>query len=155
MKTPLQSRVTDIDHLLIATDGSMRSEDAVRRGVALAGAIGARVTFFRAVPHHGMAEGLSTLIEETRGDHEKAALAKAAEHLLFVSRIARAHGVPSEATHAFSDAPWKAIVEMAQSRGCNLIVMASHGRRGLERILLGSETKKVIDGCHIPVLVLR
>jgi nucleotide-binding universal stress UspA family protein len=144
-----------IEHILIATDGSARSEEAVRKGVLLAQSIGARITFFQAVPQHGPSEELSVLLQETRGDHAKAALAQTAEYLHFVSRIAHAHGVQCETAHTCSDHPAAAIVRMAESRHCDLIAMASHGRRGVERLLLGSETRKVLGNCHIPVLVYR
>jgi nucleotide-binding universal stress UspA family protein len=140
-------------HILIATDGSARSEDAVRKGVDLARTIGARITFFQAVPRHGPSEELTELLEATRGDHAKAALAQTAEHLHFVARIARAHGVECETAHAYSDHPAQAIVATATARKCDLIAMTSHGRRGVERLLLGSETSDVLGQCRIPVLV--
>jgi len=143
------------EHILIATDGSARSEDAVRSGVVLARTIGARITFFQAVPLHEPSEDLSALLESTRGDHAKAALAQTAEHLHFVARIARVHGVECETAHAYSDHPADAIVEMATARKCDLIAMASHGRHGVERLLLGSETRNVLGQCRIPVLVYR
>lgn len=142
-------------HILIPTDGSMLSEDAVKRGALFAKSIGARITFFHAIEPHGLNEGVMELLEATRGDHAKAALAFAAEHLHFVSKIARANGVECDVAHTHSDDPAGEIVKVALARGCDLIAMASHGRRGIEGLLLGSETHKVLTRSRIPVLVYR
>lgn len=146
---------TMFQHFLIPTDGSMLSEDAAKRGAHFAKSIGARITFFHAIEPHGITEGVVELLEATRGDHAKAALAFAAEHLHFISKIAHANGVECETVHAHSDDPAGEIIKLAISRECDLIVMASHGRRGIESIVLGSQTHKVLTRSRIPVLVYR
>lgn len=145
--------MSTFEHILIATDGSVRSEDAVRNGVVLARSIGARITFFQAVGTCGPSEELAELLESARGDHAKAALAQATDNLIFVSRIARAHGVECQTAHSVSDHPADAIVRMAHDRRCDLIAMASHRRHAVERFFVGSETRKVLGQCRIPVLV--
>jgi nucleotide-binding universal stress UspA family protein len=84
-----------------------------------------------------------------------AAQTEAAKNLLVIETAAKAAGVACETACEKSDQPYEAIVEAAQARGCDLIVMASHGRRGVGALLLGSDTQKVLTHSKIPVLVYR
>jgi len=142
-------------HLLIPSDGSTLSEEAVKQGIRFAHAIGARVTFFQAIPRFHASDALMGLLETDRDGYAKAALACATEHLRFVAKSARAAGVDCDVEHSTSDDPAAAIVAVATARKCDLILMASHGRRGVEGFLLGSETQKVLTHSRIPVLVYR
>jgi nucleotide-binding universal stress UspA family protein len=77
------------------------------------------------------------------------------EKLSVVERIARAAGVQMETVRQSNDHPWEGIVQTANDKSCDLIVMASHGRRGVSALLLGSETQKVLTHSTVPVLVVR
>lgn len=142
-------------HILIPTDGSTLSETAAKQGIRFAREIGARVTCFHAIPRFHTSDVMLGLLETSRGDYEKAAMNYAANYTGFVSRAAHAAGVPCEVEYATTDDPAGAIVEAAKKRKCDLILMASHGRRGMQSLLLGSETQKVLTHSDIPVLVYR
>ncbi|TCO40234.1 universal stress protein [Dokdonella fugitiva] len=143
------------EHILIPTDGSKLSEKAVRKGIRFAHAMNARVTAFHAIPRFHASDVMMDLLGTSRGDYAKAAQAYANERLRFVQKAARALDVPCDARHATTDDPAGAIIEAAKANGCDLILMASHGRRGLGALLLGSETQKVLTHSTIPVLVYR
>jgi nucleotide-binding universal stress UspA family protein len=144
-------------HILVPTDGSSLSENAARAAVQLAKALGARVTGFYAsekyavAPFFDMAYISTPSYQEFAAEQNEKALAALAQ----IEREARAAGVPCETEHHPGALPYKSIIEMAQMRGCDLIFMASHGRRGLDALLLGSETGKVLTHTIIPVLVHR
>ncbi len=142
-------------HILIPTDGSTLSEAAAKQGIRLAREIGAHVTCFHAIPRFHASDVMLGLLETSRGDYEKAAMNYAGNYTGFVARAAHAAGVKCEVEYATTDDPAGAIVEAARKRKCDLIVMASHGRRGVQSLLLGSETQKVLTHSNIPVLVYR
>lgn len=142
-------------HILIPTDGSKRSEAAAKQGIRIARESGARVTCFHAVPRFHAADLMMGLLQASRGDYEKAAMNYATAYTGFVSRAAKAAGVECDVEYATTDEPAAAIVEVARKRKCDLILMASHGRRGVESLLIGSETQKVLTHSRIPVLVYR
>jgi nucleotide-binding universal stress UspA family protein len=141
-------------HILIATDGSELAGRAVTTGLALAKVLKARVTAVTATePWSAMAigePGLAFPIEE----YEKAAAENAGRILSGVSSSAEDVGVQCETMHV-NDFPAEGIVETAKAKGCDLIVMASHGRRGLSKLLLGSQTARVLTLSAVPVLVCR
>jgi nucleotide-binding universal stress UspA family protein len=142
-------------HILIPTDGSDRSNEAVTHGVRLAHAVGAKVTVITvSVPFHLMvAEPMvMTALPDT---YEADAEAAARQRLETVHETARAADVSCDTVHVFHHHPYEAIIDEATSRGCDLIVMASHGRRGLSALVLGSETNKVLTHSKIPTLVCR
>ncbi len=144
-------------HLLVPTDGSERSDVAMGHALELAKAIGARITVLHAqpnvpIPVMGMGEMLDArtidaLMEANRNDTERI-LAVAQEQ-------ARAAGVAASRESVISDLPHRAILDAADRLGCDLIVMASHGRSGLTGLLLGSETQRVLVHAPCPVLVVR
>jgi nucleotide-binding universal stress UspA family protein len=142
-------------HILIPTDGSKLSEKAVRKGIRFAHAMKARVTAFHAIPKFHASDVMMDLLGTARGDYAAAAQAYAKERLHFVQKSAQAFDVPCDVRHATTDDPAAAIVEAAKKNGCDLILMASHGRRGLGALLLGSETQKVLTHSTVPVLVYR
>jgi nucleotide-binding universal stress UspA family protein len=142
-------------HILIPTDGSKQSEAAAKEGIRFARETGARVTCFHAIPRFHTSDVMMGLLHASRGDYEKAAMDYATGYTRFVSRAAHAAGVECDVEYATTDDPAAAIVEAARKHKCDLILMASHGRRGMEGLLLGSETQKVLTHSRIPVLVYR
>lgn len=139
-------------HILLPTDGSELSRKAVKNGLGLAKALGAKVTGMHVIVETNVAAGLEKEMLPQLG-----ALAKeAADELMreFAAEATRA-GVPHESLYLHGDSPWEKIIEVAARSGCDLICMASHGRRGLAGILLGSQTNLVLTNSKIPVLVSR
>lgn len=145
--------------ILIATDGSDLSRKAVTSGISLAELTGAKLVVLKVVPRYPLSY--------FEGGNAVAAAAKEVAHMEqqwandalavveAVKTSAEAKGVKAEAVTITSDLIAESIIAMAQKHNCDLIVMASHGRRGLKRLLLGSETMHVLTHSHIPVLVLR
>ena len=134
-------------HLLLPTDGSNLSEKAIDHGVALAKALDADIT----------AVAVSTPSSATASEpvFGSESLEQARQHLDVVRRAAAASGVTCHALHLKSDVIYRAIIATAEKRGCDLIVMASHGRSSISAIALGSVTAKVLSHSKIPVLVYR
>ncbi|MGC2857792.1 universal stress protein [Novispirillum sp. DQ9] len=147
-------------HLLVPTDGSPLSEDTVRRGIAFAAETGARITFFHSqaeppFPIYG--DGLGVDRDDLRGP-ERAAQAAAAQADAILGRAkaaAEAAGVSADTEAGVTDTPYIGIIAAAERNDCDIIFMASHGRRGITGLLLGSETQKVLTHSKIPVLVYR
>ena len=143
------------DRILIPTDGGELADKAVDQGLALAKVLGAKVTILRvtAMPAPMVYEGVVVALptEDLRAE----IAARVAEHFTRLKSKASGFGVPVETVHAENDSPWQMIIETAKEKGADLIVMASHGRRGLSAVLLGSETQKVLTHTTIPVLVCR
>ncbi len=144
-------------HILIPTDGSKLSKEAAEAGVKLAQALGARVTGFFAAPAPTPIIYKSKLPVgyATPEAHEKMIRDTAKSYLGAIEKAAKAAGVPCEVLTVTSDFPADAVLAAAKKRRCDLIFMASHGRRGLRGMLLGSETQKVLSQAPIPVLVFR
>ena len=144
-------------HLLVPTDGSELSDKSVQQAVALAHSLGARITFFHAQSNFPISlVGVGELVDP----NTVTALVQAARHgaeqiLAAAAAAAQAAGVVSDQDTVVSSMPYAAIVEAAGRHGADLIVMASHGRRGLEGVLLGSETHRVLTHSSCPVLVVR
>jgi nucleotide-binding universal stress UspA family protein len=144
-------------HILVPTDGSPLSSDTVKRAVAFARETGAKVTFFFAKPDYPVAfYGEGALIDPTTPDKfAEMAESQAQEILAAHEAAAKAEGVASATLTSVSDIPYEAIIAAAETSGADLIFMASHGRRGISGLLLGSETQKVLTHSKIPVLVYR
>jgi nucleotide-binding universal stress UspA family protein len=144
-------------HILVPTDGSTLSQDTARRAVEFAHDIGARITAFFAKPEYPVTYfGEGALIDPTTPEKfSEMAEHQAKEVLSFVTAECARLEVPCATTSATSDVPYEAIIEAAEKSGCDLIFMASHGRRGISGLLLGSETNKVLTHSKIPVLVYR
>lgn len=150
-------------HILVPTDGSQFSHDAVRRVVSFAREAGARITAFHAIPEYPtnlLGEGAlqNSLVPEqfvTLEQYAESSEARAQEILGFVEDLCREAGVPCTKLTLTSDVVYKAIIDAATQSGCDLIFMASHGRGGIGAVLLGSETNKVLAHTKIPVLVYR
>jgi nucleotide-binding universal stress UspA family protein len=144
-------------HILIPTDGSKLSNDAALAGVRLARALGARVTVLFAAPPATpiLYKAVVPVGYATPQEHKKMIERAAAAYVGAVEKAARAAGVRCEAVTVTSDFPADAILATAKKRRCDLVVMGSHGRRGLKGALLGSETQKVLAEGALPVLVYR
>lgn len=143
-------------HILIPTDGSEQSQRAVLAGVELAKLHQARVTGIHVIPDYHLLiayEGAFDPITEERIEEE--ARARAENYLAFVRKAADDAGVPCDTVCETSDHPYDAILKTADSKNCDLILMTSHGRKGLAAVLLGSETRKVLTHARVPVLVVR
>ena len=142
-------------HILLATDGSPLSEIAIDHGIKLAKSIDARVTGLHVIePFHFMSGG-AEMMSDTKEQYEKDSLILAQRYLDRISAAAQQAGVICDCVSERSGHPFEAIIAAAEKRNCDLIVMASHGRRGIRGLLLGSETLKVLTHTKIPVLVLR
>jgi nucleotide-binding universal stress UspA family protein len=144
-------------HLFLPTDGSKLSDKAVAHGIALAKALRARVTVFYASPDYPMPIYAEGVIFEpvSKREYAKQAAESAQKVLDRAAAKAKAAGVECATAHVIAAAPWEAIIAAAKKSKCDCIVMASHGRRGISALLLGSETMKVLTHGKLPVIVVR
>ena len=142
-------------HILIPTDGSELAEKAVRHGIALAKRIGAKITALTVVTPFHMFTTYTQMLEDTPAKYTIRVQENAKKTLSAVASAAKAAGVACETVQVEHEHPYQAIIDTAASKGCDLIVMASHGRHGISAIVLGSETVKVLTHTKIPVLVHR
>jgi nucleotide-binding universal stress UspA family protein len=141
-------------HILIPSDGSDLSKDAVQYAISLAKSVNAKVTgIIVSIPFHVFTADVE-MIEDTPESYKKRVAALATKYLEQVKDAAKA-GVSCDTIHVEHEHPYQAIIDAAKTKGCDLIVMASHGRRGISAIVLGSETVKVLTHSTIPVLVYR
>jgi len=143
--------------ILVATDGSALSKKAVKAAIELAASLGAGLVALNVVPRYPMNyfEGGATVSPQEVGRIEKEWADRGQGIVEAVQKSAEAAGVKAKAVTAKSDLIAAAIMTAAKKNKCDLIVMASHGRKGISRILLGSETQQVLTHSGIPVLVLR
>ena len=144
--------------ILIATDGSPLSRKAIEEGVALARSVGASIVGFHArapvmLPYY--AEPAMVLPLKTEELMEKQGIAATKRYLAKMEEIAKKAGVAFKGVQIVDPSPADSIVRIAKKEKCELIVMASHGRRGISRLLLGSETNHVLMRSRMPVLVVR
>ena len=142
-------------HILLPTDGSELSATAVRDGIQFAKEIGARVTALHVTPPFHPIEMTPSAFTAHAEEHEAKSKESAHRALDAVTTAARQAGVSCTIEHRVSYSPYEAIIALAGEAGCDLIFMASHGRRGVAALLLGSETSKVLTHSKIPVLVTR
>lgn len=143
-------------HILMPTDGTEHSERAIERGIELAKLCGARVTGIHVMPDYRMLIASGDM--ESPGIDEnmdEQARAQAARFLAFVQRTADAAGVPCDTLMAKGQHPYDAIVDAANERGCDLIVMTARHRKGLVSMIMGSEASRVLHRASIPVLTFR
>ena len=140
-------------HVLVPIDDSPLAVEIVRQAVRLASTLGAKVTFFHAKTDYGTSSlgALERVLAPAAFDEHVAGEARAI--LAKAETVARAAGVAYDSAVMTSDRPHEAILETADARGCDLIVIASHGHRGLKGVMLGSQTQKVLQHTTIPVLV--
>ncbi|WP_440111168.1 universal stress protein [Acidovorax sp. BL-A-41-H1] len=143
--------------ILIATDGSELSEKAVEHGLALAGLTGATVIALKVVPRYPRSYFEGGIPVEA-GDVKRIEKQWSDSAQAMVDGVAAqggAQGITVKGVVAKSDLIAEAVISAAKKHKADLIVMASHGRKGIKRLLLGSETQHVLTHSHIPVLVLR
>jgi len=144
-------------HILIPTDGSPIAVKAAKAGIRLAADLGARVTAYHAIEAwqpqlYGEGYGIDL---QTFQAVERAARETGERHVAVVAKLAKAARVPFASLVAKAATPYEGIVDTAKKRKCDLIFIASHGRRGLSRLMMGSVTQKVLSHAVIPVVVYR
>jgi nucleotide-binding universal stress UspA family protein len=145
-------------HILVPTDGSKLSLKAVKTAVSLAKTLGARLMGVYVVPPYVppvYGEAVIYMPEMTPRRYREITGRQAKDALAVIEAEAKGAGVACKTVSMTADQVWNGIVRTAHSKGCDLIVMASHGRRGLSGLLLGSETTKVLTHSKTPVLVCR
>ena len=141
--------------ILVPTDGSDLSERAALAAIEFAKSVGAEVVAMTATPAFHAFSADPEMLEQTREQYAQSSRQSGQQVLDWVSAAARDAGVPCTCVQVVSDDPHDAIISAAREHRCDLIAMASHGRRGIKGLLLGSETQKVLVHSAIPVLVYR
>ena len=144
-------------HLLVPTDGSALSDETASSAVQFAAETGAKITFLYVRPDYPVSYfGEGALVDPTTPESFSEMTQKVAQEILERSEaLAKAKNIACTTHSMVNDLPYEAIIDTAQKQNCDLIYMASHGRRGLVGLLLGSETQKVLTHSTIPVLVYR
>ncbi|MBF6630206.1 MAG: universal stress protein [Comamonas sp.] len=145
------------ERILVATDGSALSDKAVEHSLALAKMTGATVVALKVVPRYPRSylEGGAT-VDNTEIKRIEAQWAEQAQEVLNKIKVqGKSEGVTVKTSIAKSDLIAESIMSAAEKQNADLIVMASHGRKGIKRLLLGSETQHVLTHSKVPVLVLR
>lgn len=140
-------------NILLPTDGSDLSEIVVEKGISFAQSINARITGISVVLNNFGFE--SDIPLDYRLESEARNKIRAEGYLSAMKQMAQEAGVECDVVLEIGDQPYEAIVDAAEKKGCDLIMMASHGRKGFGALLLGSETQKVLTHSKIPVLVYR
>ena len=145
-------------HILIATDGSELATKALEHGLALAKRDGAQITVVTVTElwspldvAHEVRQGRSDPV----GHFEEIAAAAAKRILDGAVQRAKAHGLMCDVVHVKDQHPAEGIIAVAKDKGCDLIVMTSHGRRGMSHLLLGSQAHEVLTHCTVPALIVR
>jgi nucleotide-binding universal stress UspA family protein len=142
-------------HVLLPTDGSNLSQVAIQKGVQFAKSMKAKITGISVMPeqkYYLYQTDITVQVEEEAAKQHKL---QANRNLSVIEKATKDAGVPCETLCEISDYPYETIIRVAEQKGCDLIMMASHGRRGVKGLLLGSETQKVLTHSKIPVLVYR
>jgi nucleotide-binding universal stress UspA family protein len=142
-------------HILVPTDGSELSQKAIDGAIDLAKTVGARVTAYACLPQYPYSPFASEAIIEPPADFRVRSEREARAHLDEVMDAARRAGVACDSCTSLHPSPYLGIIEAAEHGGCDVIFMASHGRRGLGSLLIGSETQRVLTHTKIPVIVYR
>lgn len=142
-------------HLLLPIDGSELSLRAFATGLEMAKMFGAKVTALHVVPPFNSIAYMTELLAAAELRYSQQAVQSASRYLDQAKALAKEAGVPCECRYAFGERPHEAIVAAASAHHCDLIIMATHGWHGMNRLVLGSETQKVLIQSPIPVLVCR
>jgi nucleotide-binding universal stress UspA family protein len=145
-------------HILIPTDGSELAQKAIVHGLSFAKAVGAKVTVLTVEPSFNVYDvpaSRANLMSAAFEEYTKQARAHAESILNGIANDAKVAGIECETMQVTHDHPYQAIVATAKEKGCDLIVMSSHGRSGIAAIVLGSVTAKVLTHTAVPVLVYR
>jgi nucleotide-binding universal stress UspA family protein len=146
-------------NILLPVDGSERSERAAKECIALVKSTGAKVALIHVIPHFHLhyqpwatPKSVHNKIEK---EHEEDAKQFAQEMVAKMTKRVKSEGIDCEGLVVVGDHPYEEIIRNAEKRKCDLIIMASHGHKGLNAVLLGSETVKVLTHSKLPVLVVR
>jgi nucleotide-binding universal stress UspA family protein len=145
-------------NILIATDGSELASKGVRQGLALAEKLDAKVTFLSVVEPltpEAIQAAISGGIEDPVGGYDQQIDASMKKRYAAIEQEAAQYGITVDMLHEIDNSPAEAIVRVGEMNACDLIVMTSHGRRGIRKALLGSQTSEVLVNTNIPVLVIR
>ena len=144
-------------HILIPTDGSATAEKAVAAGLKFARWAKAKVTVFTAMPEYRIPTSGEIAARQVLpiAEYERRTMARAKKMHDKIARRAKAAGVKLDARAVLSDQPGRAIIAAAEKSGCDLIFIASHGRKGMAALLFGSQTHEVLNRSRIPTLVYR
>ncbi|RQO36474.1 universal stress protein [Herminiimonas sp. KBW02] len=142
-------------NILLPTDGSALSEIAIQKSIALAKVLGAKITGLYVIPEYQILTWQAEMLTDTSQDFKKLAASHAEKFLAVISDRAKEAGVPAALVQVTGEHPYEAILKAADDNKCDLITMASHGRKGIQGFLIGSETQKVLVHSKIPVLVYR
>ena len=142
-------------HILLPTDGSRITQNAIAEGIALAKSIGARVTGIHVTAPFHVFTANPLMMADTENEYDAETETISADVLSVIEKLAREKQVVFKGVHARGERPWEEIIKTADAEGCDLIMMASHGRTGVAGVLIGSETQKVLTHSKIPVLVTR
>lgn len=140
--------------ILIPTDGSERSLKAVEGAARFAKPLGATLVIMTVIEPYSYTN-LAEYRPESIEQYDERVTAEAEERLAEAKKIADAAGVEDKTVMVKSFSPAEAIIEQAEKNGCDIIFMASHGRKGIAAVLLGSETQKVLTHSRFPVMVYR
>lgn len=141
--------------ILIPTDGTEFAEKAITYAVDLAKTLGASLIGVTVTPPFTVVAVEGVMISQTPDDYDRWAKTTAAKRLQPVKAASEAAGVACQTVHVETFQPYEGIIQAAKENGADLIVMASHGRRGVSALILGSETQKVLTHSAVPVLVVR
>ncbi len=141
-------------HILVPTDGSELSQKAVDAAIALAATTGGAVTGYACLPEYPISP-FSEVIVEPPPDFQERCEREARMHLSRVETAAARAGIRCDIQLSTHASPSMGIVRAAEGAGCDVILMASHGRRGLSHLLVGSETQRVLANTKIPVIIYR
>jgi nucleotide-binding universal stress UspA family protein len=142
-------------HILLPTDGSELSAAAIQQGIRFAKSIGAKVTGLCVMPLQHSFFYETEIPMEALEQADQRYKQQAEKYLAVIEKTAREGGVACSVVYERSDLPYEVIIRVSEQKGCDLIMMASHGRRGVGAFILGSETQKVLTHTKIPVLVFR
>lgn len=142
-------------HILLATDGSPAARAMVQKCMRLASESGACVTAMHVLPPIHAIGMQTAMLRDSGAEAQQHNVALARRYLHEVLEAARAYGVTCDTLYVIHEQPYEAIIQHAQLYGCDLICVASHGRKGTRSFLLGGETQKILTFSTIPVLVYR
>ena len=141
-------------HILVPVDGSPTAQKAVEKAAGLARAFGSQVTAIYVIDPYPFT-GLGSDFAYGQAEYLSAATAEAKEATEAAQATLAQAGVPAATQVIEAHAPWRGILDTAKAVGADLIVMGSHGRRGLEKVVLGSVAQRVLSHAHLSVFVVR
>ena len=142
-------------HILLPTDGTPSSVEAIHSCMQLAKSLKAKVTGLHVIPTYHFFSTQTGMFADTKEQFAMERMKYAERYLAAIEFAAKEMGVTCETAHETSDHPYEEIIRIAEQKGCDLIAMASHGRKGVKGLWISSETQKVLTHSKIPVLVYR